>query len=164
MKESSEHFKQFWVKLMGEYTADYLHWEARSKAIEMGLLLLYPRDRTVITLNFGLEGEKVPVRDIALRLNVSRERVNQIRYRAMRNLRLILLGKNDSESMELELTLSHRSRNCLRRRNLRTFQDLSEVTAGELLMIRGFGRKSLLEVQAILAERGLTLKSEPNRG
>ncbi len=54
-----------------------------------------------------------------------------------------------------ELELSVRSSNCLRAANIQTLEDLVQKTESEMLKYRNFGRKSLTELQNILAELGL---------
>jgi len=54
-----------------------------------------------------------------------------------------------------ELELSVRSSNCLRAANIQTLEDLVHKTESEMLKYRNFGRKSLTELQNILAELGL---------
>jgi DNA-directed RNA polymerase subunit alpha len=57
-----------------------------------------------------------------------------------------------------ELEFSQRTFNCLRRAGLLTLRALATVTESDLTGIRGFGKKSLVEVRDKLAERGLELK------
>lgn len=57
-----------------------------------------------------------------------------------------------------ELEFSQRTFNCLRRAGLLTLRALATVSEGDLTGIRGFGKKSLIEVREKLAERGLELK------
>ena len=54
-----------------------------------------------------------------------------------------------------ELELSVRSSNCLRAANIQTLEALVQKTESEMLKYRNFGRKSLTELQNILAELGL---------
>jgi len=54
-----------------------------------------------------------------------------------------------------ELELSVRSSNCLRAANIQTLESLVQKTESEMLKYRNFGRKSLTELQNILAELGL---------
>ncbi|MBI3912309.1 MAG: DNA-directed RNA polymerase subunit alpha [Armatimonadetes bacterium] len=56
-----------------------------------------------------------------------------------------------------ELDFSVRTYNCLKKANIQTVADLVKTTEEELMNIRNFGRKSLLEVQEKLAQFGLTL-------
>lgn len=56
-----------------------------------------------------------------------------------------------------DFELSVRSRNCLRRMNIRFLGDLLRVTEQELLAYKNFGETSLMEIKAILASKGLRL-------
>jgi DNA-directed RNA polymerase subunit alpha len=56
-----------------------------------------------------------------------------------------------------ELELSVRSYNCLKNANIRTIGELVQKTDAEMLKTRNFGKKSLNEIKAILAEMGLSL-------
>ena len=56
-----------------------------------------------------------------------------------------------------ELDLSVRSANCLKNANIHTLRDLVRRSEREMLETKNFGRKSLEEVQDILAEHGLRL-------
>jgi len=55
-----------------------------------------------------------------------------------------------------ELELSVRSNNCLRAANIVTLNDLVQKTESEMLKYRNFGRKSLSELQKVLAEFSLS--------
>ena len=59
-----------------------------------------------------------------------------------------------SKSVE-ELELSVRSSNCLRAAEIKTIGELVQKPESEMLKFRNFGRKSLKEIQDILAEMGL---------
>ena len=54
-----------------------------------------------------------------------------------------------------ELELSVRSSNCLRAANIITIADLVQRSESDMLKYRNFGRKSLTELNAILAEMKL---------
>lgn len=56
-----------------------------------------------------------------------------------------------------DFELSVRSRNCLKKMNIRTLGDLLKVTEAELLSFKNFGETSLKEVKAILESKGLRL-------
>jgi DNA-directed RNA polymerase subunit alpha len=56
-----------------------------------------------------------------------------------------------------ELDFSVRTYNCLKKANIQTIQDLVQTTEDDLMNIRNFGRKSLVEVRDKLAQFGLTL-------
>jgi len=57
-----------------------------------------------------------------------------------------------------ELDFSQRTFNCLRRAGLVNLRALAVATESDLTSIRGFGKKSLVEVREKLAEHGLELK------
>jgi DNA-directed RNA polymerase subunit alpha len=69
-------------------------------------------------------------------------------------------GDRRSAVLEIPLTdfeLSVRSRNCLKKMNLRTLGDLLRTTEAELLSYKNFGETSLNEIKALLAQKGLRL-------
>ena len=61
-----------------------------------------------------------------------------------------------------ELDFSQRTFNCLRRAGILNLRALAVVTEADLTAIRGFGKKSLLEVRDKLQEHGLEMK--PSKG
>jgi len=62
--------------------------DSRREAITRALEVLPPRDRRVLTLYFGLEGNRpMTLQEIARELGVTRERVRQLRDRALKRLR-----------------------------------------------------------------------------
>ena len=56
-----------------------------------------------------------------------------------------------------DFELSVRSRNCLKKMNIRALGDLLKVTEAELLGYKNFGETSLNEIKALLASKGLRL-------
>jgi DNA-directed RNA polymerase subunit alpha len=60
-----------------------------------------------------------------------------------------------------EMDFSVRTYNCLKKANIQTIADLVQHTEEDLMNIRNFGRKSLLEVRDKLAGFGLTLAGSP---
>jgi len=56
-----------------------------------------------------------------------------------------------------DFELSVRSRNCLRKMNIRTLGDLLNISEAELLSYKNFGETSLREIKAILETKGLRL-------
>ncbi len=56
-----------------------------------------------------------------------------------------------------ELELSVRSANCLEAANIKTIGDLIQKTEPQMLKYKNFGKKSLVEIQAILTGMGLQL-------
>ncbi|MGM0443058.1 MAG: DNA-directed RNA polymerase subunit alpha [Fibrobacterota bacterium] len=65
-------------------------------------------------------------------------------------LRQLLLTKID------DLELSVRSNNCLRAANIKTLADLVRNQESDMLKYKNFGRKSLVELNQVLADKGLT--------
>jgi DNA-directed RNA polymerase subunit alpha len=56
-----------------------------------------------------------------------------------------------------DFELSVRSRNCLKKMNIRSLGDLLKTTEQELLSYKNFGETSLNEIKALLAQKGLRL-------
>src|SRR3954447_793881 len=56
-----------------------------------------------------------------------------------------------------DFELSVRSRNCLKKMNIRSLGDLLKTTEAELLSYKNFGETSLNEIKALLASKGLRL-------
>jgi DNA-directed RNA polymerase subunit alpha len=69
--------------------------------------------------------------------------------------------------MEIPITdfeLSVRSRNCLKRMNIRTLGDLTRVTESQLLASKNFGETSLEEIRAIMNAKGLRIGQSLEQG
>ncbi|MDP6891096.1 MAG: DNA-directed RNA polymerase subunit alpha C-terminal domain-containing protein [Phycisphaerales bacterium] len=56
-----------------------------------------------------------------------------------------------------DFELSVRARNCLKKMDIRTLGDLLKVSEAELLSYKNFGETSLVEIKAMLTQRGLRL-------
>lgn len=56
-----------------------------------------------------------------------------------------------------DFELSVRARNCLKKMQIRTLGDLLKISEAELLSYKNFGENSLLEIKAMLSQRGLRL-------
>ena len=72
------------------------------------------------------------------------------------------LLKNVPDLKIEEMSFSQRTFNCLRRAGILNLRALALASEGDLSAIRGFGKKSLLEVRDKLEEHGLELK--PSKG
>jgi DNA-directed RNA polymerase subunit alpha len=75
------------------------------------------------------------------------------------------LGRN--AVMEIPITdfeLSVRSRNCLKKMNIRSLGDLLKTSEQELLSYKNFGETSLNEIKALLASKGLRLGQNAEGG
>jgi DNA-directed RNA polymerase subunit alpha len=69
-------------------------------------------------------------------------------------------GDRRNAALEVPITdfeLSVRSRNCLKKMNIRTLGDLLRTTEQELLSYKNFGETSLDEIKALLTQKGLRL-------
>jgi DNA-directed RNA polymerase subunit alpha len=65
-----------------------------------------------------------------------------------------------SQVLEIPVTdfeLSVRSRNCLKKINIRTLGDLTRISEQHLLSSKNFGETSLLEIKEMMASKGLHL-------
>lgn len=72
-----------------------------------------------------------------------------------------------SQVLEIPVTdfeLSVRSRNCLKKMNIRTLGDLTRVSEQQLLSSKNFGETSLSEIKEILASKGLRLGQSLEEG
>src|SRR6266516_4589392 len=68
------------------------------------------------------------------------------------------LGRNAVMEIPIsDFELSVRSRNCLKKMNIRSLGDLLKTTEQELLSYKNFGETSLNEIKALLAQKGLRL-------
>ena len=72
-----------------------------------------------------------------------------------------MLGQLDKSVEELELSV--RSSNCLRAAEIKSIGDLVQKSESEMLKYRNFGRKSLKEIQDLLAEMGLSFGMDVSR-
>jgi DNA-directed RNA polymerase subunit alpha len=70
----------------------------------------------------------------------------------------LLGGAQAPEARIEELDFSVRTYNCLKKANILTIGDLVQISEPDLMQIRNFGRKSLVEVREKLAQLGLSLK------
>ena len=77
------------------------------------------------------------------------------------------IGVMQRQVMEIPITdfeLSVRSRNCLKRMNIRTLGDLTRVTEPQLLASKNFGETSLEEIRAIMNAKGLRIGQSLEQG
>jgi DNA-directed RNA polymerase subunit alpha len=78
-------------------------------------------------------------------------------------------GRGDRRNAVLNIPvtdfeLSVRSRNCLKKMNIRTLGDLLRTSEQELLGYKNFGETSLNEIKALLAQKGLRLGQAAEEG
>jgi DNA-directed RNA polymerase subunit alpha len=72
-----------------------------------------------------------------------------------------------SQVLEIPVTdfeLSVRSRNCLKKMNIRTLGDLTRVTEAQLLSSKNFGETSLAEIKEMMSSKGLRLGQSLEEG
>jgi DNA-directed RNA polymerase subunit alpha len=72
-----------------------------------------------------------------------------------------------SQVLDIPVTdfeLSVRSRNCLKKMNIRTLGDLTRVTEQQLLSSKNFGETSLSEIKEMMASKGLRLGQSLEEG
>ena len=72
-----------------------------------------------------------------------------------------------SQVLEIPVTdfeLSVRSRNCLKKMNIRTLGDLTRVSEQQLLSSKNFGETSLAEIKEMMATKGLRLGQSLEEG
>ncbi|MBC8142479.1 MAG: DNA-directed RNA polymerase subunit alpha [Armatimonadetes bacterium] len=69
-----------------------------------------------------------------------------------------ILSGNAPDARIEELDFSVRTYNCLKKANILTIGELTQISEPDLMNIRNFGKKSLTEVKEKLTELGLSLK------
>src|SRR5260370_33235154 len=72
-----------------------------------------------------------------------------------------------SQVLEIPVTdfeLSVRSRNCLKKMNIRTLGDLTRVNEAQLLGSKNFGETSLEEIREIMSSKGLRVGQSLEQG
>lgn len=95
---------------------------------------------------------------VQLFFDVSSERV----ARALQDGGLVRRSEPKAPDARIEeLDFSVRTYNCLKKANIQTVADLVKTTEEDLMNIRNFGRKSLVEVQDKLGQFGLGLAGSP---
>jgi DNA-directed RNA polymerase subunit alpha len=109
-------------------------------AVGYAAKLLY--DHLEVLIN--IEGEFIPVEE-------------KVRDEKTEKLRQVLSTKVE------ELELSVRSANCLRAANIVILADLVKNQEADMLKYKNFGRKSLVELNAILTNMGLTFGMEVDK-
>jgi len=109
-------------------------------AVGYAAKLLY--DHLEVLIN--IEGEFIPVEE-------------KVRDEKTEKLRQVLSTKVD------ELELSVRSANCLRAANIVILADLVKNQEADMLKYKNFGRKSLVELNAVLTNMGLTFGMEVDK-
>ena len=104
-------------------------------------------DYDKLTLDVYTNGTLAPDEAVSLAAKVLSEHLNLF----------IDLSENAKTAEVMELELSVRSYNCLKRAGINTVEELCNRTPEDMMKVRNLGRKSLEEVLAKLKELGLEL-------
>ena len=107
------------------------------KCVEQ-ILKFHPNNQRAILFKKDLESSKTMLYD---------EEIEKTKYQQNRVL----------ETPISDFELSVRSRNCLRKMNINTLNDLLKITEVELLAYKNFGETSLSEIKHVLDSKGLRL-------
>ncbi len=107
------------------------------------------------------------LREVGAHHNVSAERVREIIWRIRhRSYKAKNLNWMSGDTLSLGTLVDHflietRASNCLKNEGIETLGDLVAKAPVDLLKIANFGKKSLREIQVILAEFGFSLAPNP---
>ena len=127
-------------------------------------------------LNYSEVLKKLNYKSNSLLNNLSSHKLNKMESKDIKNikkkitLKVNIKNKIDNFSNEENknqiylrdigtLNISLRPYTCLKRANINTIQELTNTSKKELLFLKNFGKKSLLEVEQSLIELGLELKN-----
>lgn len=105
--------------------------------------------------------------EVVIRTNPNHERA-RLYMKDVESARLMYFDEDSSgdrgAALDVPITdfeLSVRSRNCLKRMNIRTLGDLLKTSEQDLMGFKNFGDTSLNEIKALLAAKGLKLGQAP---
>ncbi len=179
-KESMESFKR-WFHIYSPET---------SKKIAGVLETLTTREQEVLIPYYGLTGDARSLEAVGNKFNVTRQRISQIKLKALRKMRhptrtrklwevsdevfLTTYIHDEKErkkmfpekALELsvnELGLSIRALNGLNNANITTVGELVKKKESQMLMYRNFGKKSTGEIKQKLGGMGLSFADEKVR-
>lgn len=107
----------------------------------------------------ALSKEGMTYRQIGERLGVSRGRAAQIVHKVKRIQAYASLEYNGKIE---SLPISVRTYNALLNAGITEIDQIPNLSSRELLKLKNFGRKSLRELETVLMERGLKLRSLKN--
>lgn len=133
---------------------------------------LSSREEEIITMIAGGKGFE----EIGIHFAVTRERIRQLADKASRKIKRIA-DQQEAKRLRNEripeaktkglgglaiedLDLSVRTYNCLRNAGITHVGQFSEITTGELLHIKNFGRKSFNEIKELTGLFGIRFKDE----
>lgn len=118
-----------------------------------------------LTLEVWTDGSIAPDEAVSLGSKILSEHLNLFITLTdqVKDVEIMVEKEEDKKEKVLEMTieeldLSVRSYNCLKRAGINTVEELTQKTEEDMMKVRNLGKKSLEEVQAKLAELGLSLK------
>ena len=136
--------------------AFYENKDAVKERLEKMISFLSEREQAIIRYRYV---DQLTIREISEKFGITVSRVQQIRLKSMRRLRhpkksnYIIFGSETIEkspSIDSEiyvLGLSDRAFNCLRRANINTVRQASQLSDDDYIRIRNMGRRTMEEVK-----------------
>ena len=153
--------------------AFYENKDAVKERLEKMISFLSEREQAIIRYRYV---DQLTIREISEKFGISVSRVQQIRLKSMRRLRhpkksnYIIFGSETIEkspSIDSEiyvLGLSDRAFNCLRRANINTVRQASQLSDDDYIRIRNMGRRTMEEVKTKTQEFIEKLESKKDFG
>ncbi len=137
--------------------------------VEYMLSTLYEKDAIVLEKYFGLGVERISLEEIANGENLTKKRADQILERALRrcraNGRIKMLFNPvpppppPSTTTPIEsVDFSIRALNVLKAANVKSLEELANLTRHDLLQFRNMGKKSMTEIEEMLESRNLKFR------
>lgn len=137
---------------------------------------LTERECEVLKMFFGLGVSKMTLEEIAEKLDLTRERVRQLKEKGVRRGRHLSRQKlileeqppappvvNPVPGVRIKIEdcdFSVRAHNCIKAAGIAFLDEFSNFRKGELLNFRNFGMKSIVEIEEILPKYGLSFREE----
>jgi DNA-directed RNA polymerase subunit alpha len=103
-------------------------------------------------------------RDEQARLFLKDAEASQSMFYSPEDDSMVQVNRQVLETPITDFELSVRSRNCLKRMNIRTLGDLTRINENQLLTSKNFGETSLDEIRAIMVAKGLNIGSSLDQG
>lgn len=124
-------------------------------------------DYDKLTLEIWTDGSTTPEEAVSLSAKVLKEHLDLFSGldKGAEDIEVMVEKEDDEKDKALEMSiedlpLSVRSYNCLKRAGINYVHELTQRTENEMVKVRNLGKKSLEEVQQVLADRGLSLRKE----
>lgn len=121
-------------------------------------------DKLILTVE--TKGNITPDEAVCMAAKIMNEHMTMFMDRAPEKTNFAVFGEGDKDKAGYpeapieDLDLSVRSYNCLKRHGINTLKDLHNCTEADLVNIRNFGNKSIVEVKEKLSNINLNLKKE----